>query len=271
MRICIIGGCGYVGSRLYRHLEKSHIVVSYDLELRGNPGGRRNIRKDYRNLNDFRNFDAVILLAGHSSVSACVSDPFGAISNNLFGPIELAQKLDRQIFIYASSASVYSSSDGKRANVYDFTKAACDEAMHLVHPRYYALRFGTVCGPSPNIRLDLMLNGMVNDAMTKGIVTVRNPNIRRPLLGLSDLCSAVDKCLRAEPSVGPHNLCSVNVTVGEVADAVSERLNVSIKTLPDTEAYNFSMQPETWVGPKETLASMIDELEWFYTKEAVTA
>lgn len=266
MNIALLGGCGYIGSRLFQHLSRNHRVSSFDLELRGNPGRIRNVRSDYRNLRDFRNFDAVILLAGHSSVGACERDQYGALANNLLGPIELAQKLDRQIFIYASSASVYSSSDGKRANVYDFTKAACDEAMRLVRPNHYALRFGTVCGPSPNVRLDLMLNSMVHSAMTQNGLVMQNPTIRRPLLGLDDLCAAVDKCLSDEVPYGPQNLCSVNVTVGEVADAVSANLDVSIKTLPSTEAYNFTMEPASWFKPQETLSSMIEKMAQQYAR-----
>ncbi|MDE2020212.1 MAG: SDR family oxidoreductase, partial [Patescibacteria group bacterium] len=206
MNICLIGGCGYIGSRLFQHLSRHHRVSSFDLELRGNPGRIRNVRSDYRNLKYFRQFDAVILLAGHSSVGACERDHYGAMSNNLFGPIELAQKLGRQVFIYASSASVYSSSDGKRENVYDFTKAACDEAMRLIHPSHYALRFGTVCGPSPNMRLDLMLNAMVHGAIIKNSITMQNPDIKRPLLGMDDLCAVVDRCLLREPPYGQQNL-----------------------------------------------------------------
>ena len=36
---------------------------------------------------------------------------------------------------------------------------------------YYGLRFGTVCGASPNLRSDVMLNAMVVDALTHGEVT----------------------------------------------------------------------------------------------------
>lgn len=268
MNIALLGGCGYIGSKLYDHLSLKHRVSSFDLELRGNPGRIRNVRKDYRNLLDFRDFNAVLLLAGHSSVAACEKDIYGAMANNLMGPIELAPRLRGQLFIYASSASVYASKSGQRANAYDFTKAACDEAMTFVHPNHYALRFGTVCGWSPNVRMDLMLNAMVHDAMMNGCVRMRNPTIRRPLLGLQDLCKAIDMILGGSVPPGVQNLCSINTTVGQVADAVSERLGVSIQTLKESPAYDFNMTPSPWFAEiaTETASSMIDELSRHFVR-----
>src|SRR4051812_24456684 len=90
----IIGGCGYIGSALIRHLETLGLhPVSYDLELRGHPEGIENTRADYRELTavDLEPFSAVVLLAGHSSVGDAAKDPGGAFWNNIVRFFELVQ------------------------------------------------------------------------------------------------------------------------------------------------------------------------------------
>lgn len=251
-RILVIGGCGYIGSALYRHLQaKGYDVVSVDLEIRGNPLGRANWYLDYRNItaDQFAKFDTIIWLAGHSSVPQSVSDPVGAFSNNLTGLVELATKLSGQKLIYASSSSVY---DGQfeaaetvkprqARNVYDYTKWAADEAMRLLYKNYYALRFGTVCGASPNTRDDLMINAMVKNAIERGKVEIRNQTVRRPILGIRDLCRAVERLAVIPVQPGVYNLASFNSAVEPIAEIVSSLCRVPYLTGKDTECYNFSV------------------------------
>ena len=249
MKILIIGCDGYIGSRLATYLSDGYSVSGIDLKT----------GHDYRVLPEsfFNRHEAIIWVAGHSSVKACDDDPFGAISNNFCGLVDLASRLKGQPLIYASSSSVYSEN---RGNIYDFTKAAVDEAMRLTYANHYALRFGTVCGYSSMMRFDTMLNAMVHSALTKGIIEMRNPRVRRPLLGIEDLCAAVAAILEDDIPMGPQNLCSMNTTVAEVADMVSTMTGSPIKVLSTTPAYDFTMKPSPWFTPRETLATMINSL-----------
>lgn len=258
-RTLILGGCGYLGSRLYFHLGGDKRVDSVDLEWRGKPEGIVNAKRDYRGLTkaELEPYDVVILLAGHSTVPACDKEPRAAFENNVSGFIRLCGKLrPDQKFIYASSAVVAA---GVTANptTYDLTKQWIEEWARQHMPNSWGLRFGTVGGPSPNIFLGTMVNGMTHSAMTKGIIDVRNPKVRRPILGITDLCRAFDTLIHGDVPPGVHNLCSVNSSVEEVAETVSDVTNCAYRVLDSSPTYDFWMENADWFTPLDDLEEMV--------------
>ena len=276
--ILIIGGTGYIGSAIYSHVvDRYEKIDTIDMEYRGNFVNNSNLRTDYNHItaNKLRNYDVIILLAGHSNVKQSVADPFGAIDNNLCKFVNLIAKLDQQKLLYASSSSIYTGVGGKAvdeswktfnfSNMYDFTKYACDGISSLLYKNAYALRFGTVCGASPNLRVDLMINAMVKSGLETGTVKIFNGHVRRPILGISDLCNAVDLILQTDTDPGVYNLCSFNATVKEIAARVASRLGCDTVELPPTETYDFSMENGKAISvfgfsPKATVESLVDEL-----------
>jgi nucleoside-diphosphate-sugar epimerase len=74
MNILVLGGAGYIGSRLRQHLAETHSVDSVDCCWYQFDKG--SIRKDYNNLtvSELEKYHVVIVLAGHSSVKSCVGD-----------------------------------------------------------------------------------------------------------------------------------------------------------------------------------------------------
>jgi nucleoside-diphosphate-sugar epimerase len=275
MSVLIIGGVGYVGSALFRGLTASGFEVdTVDQELRGNRVNGRNVRADFQHLTAsfLGKYSTIILLAGHSNVGQSVKDPYGAFDNNLVSFKTLLSKLNNQRLIYASSSSIYTGVGGQVVdenwktfnfmNMYDFTKYACDAVSQLLYKNFYALRFGTVNGPSENIRLDLIINRMVWSGLTKGKVQMSNPQIRRPILGISDLCRSVDAIVRGPDVPGIYN-------VAEVAHAVSAALDCEFEHLPDSPSYDFSMHTNKLsdvykIKPQDTLESIIQELIDFH-------
>ena len=132
-KLLLLGGTGYIGSRLYQYLASRGVAVdTVDLEFRGNRINPDNIRMDYRDLTAqfLSAYDVVVLLAGHSTVAQSLRDPYGAFENNLVKFAHLLGKLAGQRFIYASSSSVYSGVGGQAVdeswntfnfvNMYDF-------------------------------------------------------------------------------------------------------------------------------------------------------
>jgi UDP-glucose 4-epimerase len=276
--LLIIGGTGYIGSQLYWRLITNYEKVdTVDVENRGNFVNSKNLKLDYNHLtaNQLRAYDVIILLAGHSNVRQSIEDPFGAIDNNLAKFVNLIGKLDEQKLLYASSSSVYTGVGGTAvdeswntfnfSNMYDFTKYACDGISSLLYKNSYALRFGTVCGTSPNIRPDLMINAMVKSGLETGTVRIFNGHVRRPILGINDLCDAVERILSSGAEPGIYNLCSFNATVNEIATRVARRLGCDTVELPPTDTYDFSMENRKAVSafgfaPKATVESLVDEL-----------
>jgi UDP-glucose 4-epimerase len=241
MKVLITGGTGYIGSALHHYLRNySHTIDTVDSGVRGTHSNPNNYKIGYKFLaaGFMDRYDAIIHLAGHSSVTAAKEDPSGAFDNNVASFHQLLQNLSGQPLIYASSSSVYSIAD---SNMYDFSKATCDTLADFLYPNHYALRFGTVCGCSPNMRWDLMINSMVKSGMETGTISVRNQGVRRPVLGIWDLCRSVERLLTRPHTPGVYNLASFTLTVGEIAALVAETGGWDLTTQPDTPTYDFEM------------------------------
>lgn len=187
--------------------------------------------------------DTVIHLAAHSSVAACLSDPLGAIANNLTDLVTFAQKLRGQTLIFASTGSVYSRNGA--TSVYDLTKLLAEKALTEVCAAagvpLHILRLATVAGVSPVMRADTIINGMTRDAVRTGVVTVRNPSVWRPVLFLPDLAWFVDRILAGDVVPGVHDLASFQARVGGWADVVARATGARIETSESTETYDFRM------------------------------
>lgn len=261
MKVLIIGGCGYVGSAIGKHLADKHEITNVDLEWFGNHSYAHTINMDYNDLTPkfLEQFNVVILTAGHSSVKMCDTDLQSSFNNNVRNFVNLTNKLTTQKFIYASSASVYgNTSDTDIAednvnfspiNYYDMTKLHIDHIMHLSPLDYYGLRFGTVNGPAPSIRTDVMINAMVNTAMQKGEIHVFNADTRRSILGINDLCRAVDTIIddNIMSNRGIYNTASFTNTAGEIAQAVGKYANVPvIDKDPPSVVFNEKLQNKTY-------------------------
>jgi|TARA_R110001606_G_scaffold48938_2_gene123868 nucleoside-diphosphate-sugar epimerase len=237
MKVLIIGGCGYTGTAITEYLENKYNITSVDLEWFGTT--KDNINLDYKDLTQefLDKFSVVILLAGHSSVKMC-DDRLSSYYNNVRNFVELTNKLSTQKFIYASSSSVYGNTksteiseenvDFSPINYYDMTKLHIDHIAQLSGLEYYGLRFGTVNGPAPHIRTDVMINAMSNTANEKGEIHVFNADTKRSILGINDLCRAMETIIEGHANPGIFNLASFTSTAGEIADVVGEVAGVPV-------------------------------------------
>lgn len=254
-KVLILGGNGYIGSRLRQVLGDHHFVKSNDCSWFAYD--ETSDSRDYHKLTreELAEFDVIVVLAGHSSVPSCKGDLPGPWLNNVTNFTDLLAKLDDQLVIYASSASVYGNSKpGERhketnthftpVNNYDVTKYALDQQATIANlkgKRVIGLRFGTVNGWAPNLRVDVMINSMYYSVQNGTGIQVMNKEISRAMLGIEDLCRAVVRCIE-QPVPGIYNLSSFNSTVGEIAQAVSDKLRVDIIDKGTTaNAYDFAL------------------------------
>ena len=278
-KVLILGGNGYIGSRLRQVLRENHFVKSNDICWFAHD--ETSDRRDYQKLSrkELTEFDVVIVLAGHPSVPSCLGELYSPWLNNVTNFTNLLDKLDDQLVIYASSASVYGNSKpGERhketnkvfvpVNNYDVTKYALDQQAiiaNLTGKRVIGLRFGTVNGWAPNLRVDVMINSMYHSVQNGTGIQVMNKHISRAMLGIEDLCRAVSRCIE-EPVSGIYNLASFNSTVGEIAQAVSDKLRVDIIDKGTTaNAYDFALDTSLFQQTydftfKETPATIVDSL-----------
>lgn len=270
MRVMLIGGLGYVGSALHPYLaSKGHDVTTVDLELRGNRTNPKNMRWDYRMLTrmELERADAIVHLAGHSSVQQCAKDPYAAIKNNLSGIIDLIPRLPGCPFLYASSASVHATNTN---TLYDATKRALEALVPQLYPNSYALRFGTVCGPAANLRPDLMLQAMVKSAFTAGVIRVSNPDAKRAILGVPDLCRQVEFILdeaRAGGATKAYDLASFSLPIAEIAERAASVLDVPVEEAEGQPTYDFTMEPSQGLpAPECTVQTLVEALVSSYKR-----
>lgn len=290
-KILLIGGNGYIGSKLFPYLkEQNHQVDVVDTCWFGHQF-KETIVKDYRDLSDeyLSEFDTIILLAGHSSVKMSEGDLTSCYHNNVTNFVELLEKVKpSQKLIYASSSSVYGSVGGKTVtenyygfkpyNQYDISKHCIDLYAEKSDIEFYGLRFGTLNGYAPITRTDVMINAMTSSALLNGEIKLYIKNIMRPILGINDLCRAIEAIVNCkEDKRGLYNLASFNKTAEQIAYEVSNTLDLPVveydadptqvkNTKLQTKTYDFSISTRKFCREfkfkfEETVESITRELK----------
>jgi nucleoside-diphosphate-sugar epimerase len=240
MKILVTGGAGYKGIKLTtRLLQAGHCVTVFDnfmygyepiIHLVENPN-LTIVKRDIRNgVDEIGQYDAVFHLAGISGFPACANNPNSAHLINVDATRKLVTGLGRdQILIYASTTSIY----GKKGEVsreddlvdpvstYAMTKY---EAEKIVNEREnsVSLRFATVFGVSPKMRIDLMINDFTYRAFKEGALVLFDGFAVRTFIHIDD---AVDCYLFA--------LDNYNRMKGGVYNAGGETLNYSKRQIAD--------------------------------------
>ena len=256
-KILLIGGNGYIGSKLQEVLEVDVVDTNWFND--------KDNSEDFKDLTSrhYSDYNTIILLAGHSSVKMSEGNLNSCFNNNVRNFIDLIEKLDKQKLIYASSSSVYGSVGGKTVNEkyygfepynqYDISKHTADLYAQKSNVEYYGLRFGTVNGSSPVLRTDVMINAMVNSALKDGHIKLYIKDTMRPILGINDLCRAIESIVELkEDKRGLYNLASFNKTAEQIAYEVADVMGVEVKEYEadptqvknvksQTKAYNFSI------------------------------
>ena len=292
MRILIAGGAGYLGCVLIpKLLERGYEVDVVDLFWFGNhlPPQVQSVNKDLFDLHasDLKAYDQVIFLAGLSNDPMAEFSPSKNFIFNAAAPAYLAyiaKQAGVRRYIYASSCSVYGytenelydeTSPASSAYPYGISKLQGEQAVLQLGNSDFSvisLRKGTISGYSPRMRLDLIINTMFKSALKDGRITVNNPSIWRPILGISDAASAYIRAVEANEKVsGIFNVASANYTVGEVGDLVKSALeqlhglqvSLDIKHIRDFRNYKVSIEKAKNVlsfHPHEDVRSIVRSL-----------
>jgi nucleoside-diphosphate-sugar epimerase len=251
MKILVGGGAGFIGSLLVPVLlEHGYEVTVADLCWFGNnlPTEVEVHKKDLFQLtpNDMEGYEQVIFLAGLSNDPMAEFDPARNFVFNGALPSYLgfaAKQAGVSRLIYASSCSVYGytmnelydeESPVTSTAPYGISKLQGERGVLQLKDDTFsviALRQGTVCGYSPRMRFDLIVNAMFKTAMTERVINVNNPAIWRPILDIRDATTAYLRAIQADYSIsGVFNVASGNYTVGQVADLVRDSLTEMLGT-----------------------------------------
>lgn len=258
MKVLIAGGAGYIGSVLVPQLlELGHDVTVVDLMWFGNhlPEATTIIEKDAFSITEqeLEGFEQIIFLAGLSNDPQAEYSLTRNFIENGAMPAYLAfvgKRAGVRRFIYASSCSVYGftsdelfdeESSANCSYPYGISKLQGERAaLQLADSGFsvIALRQGTVCGYSPRMRFDLIVNTMFKCARQDQKITVNNPNIWRPILDVRDTARAFVNALEVDSEVsGVFNVAYDNFTVGDIGRMVHAQVsaltNVDIELVID--------------------------------------
>lgn len=205
MKILVTGGAGYIGSLLCpKLLEDGHDVTLLDRFLWGldpilyfaqHP--RLTVLKmdilapEVPKL--LSNFDIIIHLAAVVGFPACAADPDRAHRVNLWGTQRLLREISKdQVFIFASTGSTYGLIDGvctedsptDPLTVYGRTKKEAEK--FCLEKDGIVLRFATVFGVSPRLRLDLLVNDFCYQAVHHKQIILYEGHHKRTFIHVKD-------------------------------------------------------------------------------------
>jgi nucleoside-diphosphate-sugar epimerase len=252
--ILVTGGAGYVGAHIARKLlQRGERVRIFDQLLYGADGLKDLIGQPGLELivGDITDRDAlrraavgtraVIALAALVGDAACDLDPERAVAVNYHGTahtLEACRSAGARRLVFASSCSVYGAngmaplSEESHVNpvsLYARTRLMSEELLReqAADLDVVVLRLATICGVSPRMRFDLMVNTMTACAAVDGAIRVSGADQWRPHIHVRDAAAAFIRAVDA-PLSGFHvfNAGSdeQNFTIGEVAEHVAARM-----------------------------------------------
>ena len=283
MRVLLTGASGYIGSVLAPKLAINHDVVTLDI---GWFGGRADLKRDIREImpeGDPAGCEAVIHLA------AVANDPCGELDarltweTNVLGTMNLlawAARSGVRQFIYASSASVYGlrpedvelTETDALAPVSDYNKTKqCAERVCLSYSEQMSVqivRAATVCGFSPRMRLDTIVNMLTYQALSAGEIMVhQGPNgkaLMRPNIHIEDLSELYIHLLEHPGFTGIFNAGFENLSILQTARLIQERIRskINFTEVPDKRSYRIGSGKILLTGftPEHTVERAIGEL-----------
>ena len=285
MRIFLTGACGYKGSVLVpKLLAAGHEVVGFDIMWFGNflqpHPGLEVIQGDVRDADsiDLAGVDAIVHL------SSVANDPCGDLDPKLtweiscLATMQLADKAVRagvKRFLYASSGSVYGIKDEAQVtedlelrpiSEYNKTKMVAERVLlsYADAMAVQIVRPATVCGYSPRMRLDVSVNMLTMQALTREHITVFGGAQTRPNIHIDDITDVYLHLLSHPEHCGIYNAGFENLTIQEIAERVVEhapaRITVSASNDPRSYRVNSDRLLATGFRPKKTVDDAIKEL-----------
>jgi nucleoside-diphosphate-sugar epimerase len=285
MKILLTGGCGYKGNVLTPKLLKAgHQVRVLDTMWFGNDLQNHPelevTKQDVRLLNEdlFDSVDTIIHLASVANDPAGDLDPALTWEIGALATMQLADNAVRhgvKQFIYSSSGSVYGLKDEKDVvetlplvplSEYNKTKMVAERALlsYADEMSVQIVRPATVCGLSPRMRLDVAVNMLTIQALTKGEITVLGGNQTRPNIHIEDITDLYMFLLENPEITGVFNAGFENLTILEIAEMVCGFANASIKIQESNDPRSYRVNSDkllkTGFRPKKTVELAIMEM-----------
>ena len=189
--------------------------------------------------------------------------------------LNLCKKSKIKKFVYASSGSVYGIKNESKVtedldllpiSTYNKTKQVAERvALSFAEDfEVYIVRPATVCGFSPRMRFDVVVNLFVLQAFSQEEIIVLGGNQIRPNIHIEDMVSVYTHLLFREITPGIYNAGFENCTVADIAERVSARSGapITFKESIDPRSYRQDSQKLIDSGflPLKTVDDAISEV-----------
>ena len=299
-KVLVVGGAGYLGSVLTRKLlRRGYKVRVLDNLTYGNEGIRNInhenfefVKGDIRDLTKVveavKDTDAVIHLAAIVGDPACVLDPEETIEINYLATkalVETCKYFQINRFVFASTCSVYGATAGVNklteesklnpVSLYARSKIECENAILEAMDENFSptiLRMGTLCGYSPRMRFDLVVNLFTAQSFIEKKITVFGGRQWRPFLHVDDAATAFIKCLESpiEKIRGQiFNVASENCKIIMLSEIIKNVAGKDVKVevkekVEDRRNYKVSwkkIEKQIGLTPKKTIKDAIKEIK----------
>lgn len=269
-RVLVTGGAGFLGSVLSRQLlEKGYIVDCLDSLEKGDGDSlldiinHKNFFFHYGDVRDtdlldtrLKFVDSVVHLAGYVGFPACSKRPEESYSVNVVGTQELVSRLSSdQRLVNASSGSVYGALDElctensplNPQSEYGKQKKIAEDIVSE-HSNSVSYRFATGFGVSPNMRVNLLPNSLMYEAIHNKAFSVFQPDAKRTFIPVQEMAMALIFALEND-FTGIYNCGheNFNLTKRELAENIKSLTGCTVfygdyETDPDLRDYKCSYE-----------------------------
>ncbi len=285
MKILVTGACGYKGHVLVpKLLKRGYEVIAFDLQWFGNFfASHQNlavVKGDVRDIEKIplEDVDCIIHL------SSIANDPCGDLNPKLtwevsaLATMQLADKAKRmgvKRFIYASSGSVYGVKEEaqvieelelKPISEYNKTKMVGERVLLSYQDDMVVqiVRPATVCGYSPRMRLDVSVNLLTMQALSKGKITVFGGDQVRPNIHIDDITDVYLHLIDHPEVTGVYNAGFENISIMDIARLVTKYIPVEIAVTESNDPRSYRINSDkllaTGYRPKKTVEDAIREI-----------
>jgi len=285
MRVLVTGACGYKGTVLVpKLLNSGHEVTAIDTMWFGNylkPHKNLTVEKtDVRDADKIRldGLDAIIHL------SSIANDPCGDLDPKLtwevsaLATMQLADKAVRngvRRFIYASSGSVYGVKEEaqvtedlelKPISEYNKTKMVSERVLLSYRDKMVVqiIRPATVCGYSPRMRLDVSVNMLTMQALTRGRITVFGGAQTRPNIHIDDITDIYLFMLDHPECQGIYNAGFENISIMDIARQVTTHVPAEVVVTESNDPRSYRVNSDKLLAagyrPRKTVEDAIKDI-----------
>jgi nucleoside-diphosphate-sugar epimerase len=242
-KVLVVGGAGYIGGAVTELLTTVRVPFTVYDSLIYEPHYLKKldfVRGDVRDTEKLKTlldgYTHVIWLAGIVGDGACEVNPEFTLEVNQQAVQWLSENYHGRI-VFTSTCSVYGQFDDEvdeespvqPLSLYAKTKLAGEG--YLQQENSLIFRLGTAFGVSDTYsrpRMDLVVNYMSANALTKGELSVFGGTQWRPLVHVKDIAQAIVHNLE-RPVRGVYNIAAQNLQIKDLAGIVSEMTGCKVK------------------------------------------